>query len=78
MGTLDRNEGFLAGRVDLAGLTVVDLGRCRHKNRARDSNHQTFEEFGLIAGREPEAFTVRLQDMDMMGEAIKQRACEPF
>ena len=32
----------------------------------------------LLAGREPEAFAVHLQDMNVMGEAVEERAGEPF
>ena len=32
----------------------------------------------LLAGREAEAFAVHLQDMDMMGEAVEERAGKPF
>ena len=33
---------------------------------------------GFLARREAEAFTVHLQDVDMMGKAIEQRASEPL
>jgi hypothetical protein len=29
----------------------------------------------LLAGHEPEAFAVHLQNMDMMREAVEERAC---
>ena len=32
----------------------------------------------LAAVFEPEALTVHLQDMDMMGEPVEERACEAF
>ena len=32
----------------------------------------------LLAGRKPEAFAVHLQDMNVMGEAVEERAGEPF
>ena len=32
----------------------------------------------LLAGREPKAFAVHLKNVDVMGEAIEQRAGEPF
>ncbi len=33
---------------------------------------------GLLAGGEPEAFAIHLQDVDMMREAVEERVGEPF
>jgi hypothetical protein len=65
-------EALASCLTDLVFGVVVSIAGCFRGRRVTGSA------LSLLGCREPEAFTVHLQDMDMMGEAIEQRAREPL
>jgi hypothetical protein len=65
-------EALASCPTDLVFGVVVSIAGCFRGRRVTGSA------LSLLGCREPGAFTVHLQDMDMMGEAIEQRAREPL
>ena len=69
-----RYAGFEARWVDLDFGIGVSFGGCF----CACIQPMIRSALGLPAGCEREAFAIRLQDMDMMHEAVEERAGEPF